>query len=89
MEKVATKDSSVRLVIAAGLNALLWLCFIEQNSERYELVFFGGAFAIVTVMLIGRVFWRGAGWQIILATLLAVVPARVMFQTLRLCIRGY
>ena len=25
MEKVATKDSSVRLVIAAGLNALLWL----------------------------------------------------------------
>jgi len=89
MEKVDTKDSSVRLIVAATLNVLLWSCFIEQNSGNYELGFFGGAFAIVTVMLIGRVFWRGARWQMVLAAVLVAVPVRVMFQTLKLCIRGY
>ena len=89
MEKVEIKDSLVRLIIGAALNALLWACFIEQNSERYEMAFPGGAFAVVTLILIGRVFWRGARWQHVVATLLAAVPVLVLFHTVKLWLRGY
>jgi len=85
--KIDYKDSLVRLIIAVPLNILLLECFIEQNRE--ELAFLGGAFATVTLVLIAKVFWRGARWQIGLATLLAAVPARVLFQTLKLWLRGY
>jgi hypothetical protein len=97
MEKLH-RDCSVRLLIGLFINLAMLKPVFESigggqtgwtNGLHFELALIGGAAAVVTLILIARVFWRGASWQQVAAALLTPVPLIVLFDAFRYWLRDY
>ena len=97
MEKVH-RDCSIRLIIGLVINlAMLEPVFETLGTGDFsmahglnlQIALIGGAAAIVTLVLIARVFWRGASWQQVAAVLLTPIPVILLFDAFRYWLRGY
>jgi len=97
MDKVH-RDYSIRLLIGLFINlAMLKPVFEAVGIGDYSMAgglnlhiaLIGGAAAVVILVLVSRVFWRGLSWQQIGAVLLTPVPVILLFVALRFWFRGY
>jgi len=97
MDKVH-RDYSIRLQIGLFINlAMLKPVFEAVGIGDYSMAgglnlhiaLIGGAAAVVILVLVSRVFWRGLSWQQIGAVLLTPVPVIFLFVALRFWFRGY
>jgi hypothetical protein len=81
----AKRDSTVRLLIGLLINlTLLKPAFAALESGlNLEIALFSGAAAVVTMILLARVLWRGVSWQQVPAVLLTTIPAILLFDVLR------
>jgi hypothetical protein len=97
MDKVQ-RDCSIRLIIALFINlAMLKPVFDTLGTSNFsmagglnlQIALIGGAAAVVTLILIARVFWRGVSWQQIAAVLLTPIPVILLFVAVRYWLRSY
>ena len=97
MDKVH-RDCSIRLLIGLFINLTMLKPVFEAvgigdysmaGGLHLHIALIGGAAAVVTLVLVAPVFWRGLSWQQIGAVLITPVPVILLFVGLRYWLRGY
>lgn len=82
-------ECTTRLGVGFLLNGVLWFVFRRASmwggiEREFHVNLLSGCLAIVALVFVLPVFWKGASWQVPMALLLIALPSVVVFSVIHL-----